>query len=235
MKNLILIITALSALSSCATGNTEIHLYTQGVSESEINRTTEILSESGYEIYLNDLDIPEDIKGPTIVYSPLNPHLSSVDSIKDILSDMGYKNIDLIPFRVDNHSYTRKHIGIYLHRYIPPSRSGVNIKSIMKEYHGVCHEADVFLNLVNINVFKLTRIEWDESSEKEIKSVSRGLWNIIDGDLYIYTNDHNMAFKINKFKEEQGGRNINVIKLTKKTDSSKITDCNFEYREIDYS
>lgn len=207
-----------------------------GSDQAELDRVHEGLSDLGFDITYNDLEIPESINGPTLVYSPLNSNITDVDLILGKLHDLGYADISLIEFHKDNHAYTKNNVGIYLHRFEKLRQSGMDIRPIMKEYHGLCPEHDELMDLEKIDVLELTRYEWQESSNAEVEHISNGTWHVLnDKELFLNIDGQQLSFKIEKYYAHANGRNYSVIKLINRSDENEITNCDFEYREILFS
>ncbi|WP_370979571.1 hypothetical protein [Agaribacterium sp. ZY112] len=97
-------------------GKPKIHLFLYGEYKNDSSRFLNAFGDGGYEVVLREGLPPPNQGSNFIIHSPdLSPdHFLEVDAVLGILHREGVKDILQYQYRLANHSYTSKNIGVYL-------------------------------------------------------------------------------------------------------------------------
>jgi len=218
------IIACLSVLVTACT-TTQVQLFTDGMSDTEINSVTSRLSDLNVETELNALPIPDEILTPTVMYSPTHTKLSQVEDISNQLIELGY-DVSLVSLSQGNHFYTSTNVGLYLkpRPYTPPE--GVSPKG--KEFNGDCKANDAYLTLNENDTFTLEMIGWDETINKELATTQTGTWYRSRDSIVLSSNAGEVELSLIQTKEEFDYGTVRGIRLSNFGEG--FNGCNFVYR-----
>lgn len=95
----------------------KIHLYLYSNLELESEKYIAAFTNKGYEVELRRGELPKQEEQSFIIHSPsmLNPnHYLDVESIVNILNEIGFSEINQYQYFLGKHSYTPPNIGVYL-------------------------------------------------------------------------------------------------------------------------
>lgn len=215
---------AMSYLNIAACASSQIHIFRAGVTDSDVAHVRAILEEAGYRVTLNTLPIPDNIVGPTLIYSPQHSRVQDVEHLGDMLMDMGY-SLHFATTGLGNHFYTAGNLGLYLTASSP---SYAEDSLVDRTYNGQCEENDAYLHFFR-GRFRLEMIDWDEDSNKELVTEKSGLWERDSNTVTLYLQDQHVDLFLTPLQYETQYSKIRGLRLV--NDSTALRGCSFEYRE----
>lgn len=218
-------VVAMVCLNITACTTPQIHIFRDGVTDSQVARLSSALEDEGYRVALNTLPIPEDIVGPTLVYSPQHSRVQEVERLGDLLLDLGY-SLNFATAGLGNHFYTQGNLGLYLTAAKP---SHAEDSLVGRTYNGHCKDNDAYLHFFS-GRFKVEIIDWDEAENQELVTETSGLWERKGNTVTLYLQDQQVALSLAPVQYETQYSKINGLKLTNNT--SALRGCSFEYREV---
>ena len=229
--NKLLLLLLCFLLVSCAT--TQVHLFTESLSEEETIEISRRLELQGYKVSLNTLPIPPGITKSTLVYSPLNKRIADIEHLLDIISDDDYGSPEIALVGLENHFYTRNNVGLYLFESGQRKQdlSESELRRYALEYYGHCKTGDSTLALKPDGSLKLDGYIWEEATQKEVTFSVEGTWMVSDKKILLTLNGNSpVAFSIQpsqgKNKHEQHYKSITLLR-DENTDF--YDDCDFVY------
>lgn len=97
-------------------GKPKIHLYLYGQVKSSSDKYIEVLRDAGYEVALRTGELPTDETKSFIIHSPgiNSSHYSDIQNIVELLQSVGINEIVEYQYSRGKHSYTQRHVGVYL-------------------------------------------------------------------------------------------------------------------------
>lgn len=224
MKQILSAIIVLFLLSACST--TRIHVFTQGLEPTELNRISEMLKEQGFRIHLVDLQ-PPDFANAAMIYSPANPQIDDLEKIRDLLFKIGYKDVDLIAVSKDNQSYTGRNVGLYLGELDATQKVEPPGQQMPTEFAGHCQSTDAYLKLYTNGNFDLDIISWDEF-EKEHTNKLSGRWEERGGILEFFADGSTVSeFQLESFVRTDKQNLYKKTQLTSIESTPELTGCQF--------
>lgn len=211
-------------LAACST--TQVHIFGEGMEPSEIGELQSVLESEGYEIALNSLPVPEEVRGPTLLYSPAHGNLGDVESLGNLLMTMGY-DIILEPVSRGNHFYTKRNVGLYLRPYQPDPAKGNTL--IGREFNGDCSAIDAYLQFGERR-FKVEFIGWDQVDQAETMRTEEGSWRREKDTVTLTMGLERVELELIPVKMTTQFGSFEGVKLLNR--SEKLESCNFVYREV---
>ena len=227
MRTFLLGLCLTGLISSCA--STQVHLFTEGLSQIETTTLTESLEDQGFEVIHNSLPIPEGIVTPTILYSPLHGNLGDVERLRELLGDTG-NWMELEPVSRGNHHYTGINVGVYPRAFTGGHRQ---ITVLGKELFGECPEDDVTLSLHRDLTFELTIYSWNETKNVEETTASTGTWWQHNDTVTLQLARTEIPLSILYLSGSTEYARVDGIKLQNLNTSKQIAGCDFVYKELD--
>lgn len=90
-----------------------IHVFSQHMSSRQFSRMGDVLTGNGFTVQENSIPVPVAFTETTIIYSPLVDS-RVIETLVEILSDLGYGSVTTIFSAAEYHSYHRNNLGIYV-------------------------------------------------------------------------------------------------------------------------
>lgn len=234
----------LITLVACAS-KVEVHVYSQAISQKDLDKVAQALSNEGFKITQNSIDIPKEINSHTLIIPPLVVDYSTIESVQATLAILGYENLNIINQTVEtigNHFYTINHLGLYL---VNPDQPDLPILQPLPQeelerinlshlYYSRsspgCLETEAELNLFAAGVGIIEIFEWNNDNSVKEEIYLDGEWIHSDTILTLHLFDKgNIKFEIEEFEESSSygqfkGINLNIIQ-----NETNLDSCNYRY------
>ena len=212
-------------VGGCA--RTQVHIFTNDLTTDNIQTIEHELQAMGFETVRNSLDVPEEIIGPTVMYSPRHRNIKQVEQLGNRLLALGYDLI-LMPAGRSNHFYTNNNVGLYLVPFNPAAQASMNPAG--REFNGKCPTVDAYLNLAIDDGYQLEIIVWDEASNTELIAKSTGTWQR-NGDIITLSgarngNNDKVELRLMPFTENTYTK-VTGLRLANQSES--LRGCDFVY------
>lgn len=211
-------------LAACST--TQVHIFRKDMDSGEISKVQRALETKGYEITLNSLPVPEEVRGPTLLYSPEHRNLEAVERLGNQLVAMGY-DIILEPVSRGNHFYTAGNVGLYLRPYQPDADKENTL--VGREFNGDCADLDAYLQFGQRR-FKVEFIGWDEAKQEEVTRTEEGTWRRQENIVTLIVGLERVDLELIPLKMTTQYGSVEGVKLLNR--SEKLEGCDFVYREV---
>lgn len=234
----------LTALVAC-TSKVEVHLYSQAIPQKDLDEVARILSNEGFRVTQNSIDIPKDINSHTLIAPALVVDYSTIESVQTTLAILGYKNLDIINQAVKtigNHFYTINHLGLYLvnpdqpDRPIPEPLSQEELEKVNLSHlyysrpSPGCLETEAELSLFAAGVGIIEIFEWNDDNSLKEEIYLDGEWIHSDAILTLHLFDiGNIKFEIEEFEENNSSVQLRGIKLNIIKNETNLNPCNYQY------
>lgn len=97
-------------------GKPKIHLYLYGQAKANSDKYIGVLRDAGYEVALRPGELPTDETKSFIIHSPgiNSSHYSEIQDLVELLQSVGVNEIVEYLYSRGKHSYTNRHVGVYL-------------------------------------------------------------------------------------------------------------------------
>lgn len=223
LRHIALTIAAI-ALTACAAPR--VHLFSAGVTQDEAQRIRAALESAGYVVAPSRLPVPDDIIGPTLVYSPQSSSIRQVERLDDLLMELGYA-VNLATAGVGNHFYTKGNLGLYLQAAASSPSSEDALAD--RTYNGQCKDLDAYLHFSS-GRFRFEIIDWDEEEGRELVTEKSGLWERRKNTVILYLEEEHVDLFLTPVRYTTQYSTISGIRLV--NDSDSLQGCSFEYREV---
>ncbi len=210
-------------VSACAT--TRVHLFTQGIAPEQLSRVSTSLRHHGFRVHLVDLQ-PPDLAGATLIYSPAHPRIADIDTIRATLSELGYTSLDPVAVGTENHSYSRRNVGVYLGQAETRRQPQSTEPQLPAEFSGNCDSDDAYLNLNPLGTFIIEIIGWDK---KEISTFLTGEWKKREETLELFLGKSTLQFRIENIERKDKHTRHQYMKLSQLNKPDTFGNCWFSY------
>ncbi len=224
----------LSAICFCilsCTAVPEVQLYTQYLSEEEVESVKRLLQQQNFKVVPNQVKVPDGLLQTSLIYSPLNRNIDQVNRLIDILSNSPFGVPQLELTGKENHYYGTNTVGLYI--VTDEHRKEKTLNSIYAlEYNGRCRSDDANLLLKEDGSATLLTYQWVDTNDNEVTIQCDGHWCYRDHLIYVAI-DNNQASEFAVLRREQSGeRGYKEIRLNNNGVVPFYDNCNFVYRAL---
>jgi len=235
MKKLVFTIICFSFLS--CTSRQVVHVFNQGYTPEEIGKVVHVIDGLGFDARLNHLEIPNQLSRTSIIYPPIVQRLSTIDTMRDSLSEIGFNDIELIYETQGEHYYSTENIGLYLlnPNYVRPVENDRSEESypgprLSRIYYSDCDSIEAELSLLPQGTAILEIYVWNERIDREQTQLIDGEWSITDNNIVFDLFDEgSIEFDFSEFSGRDDYGRYYGIHLEIEYNSTNLLSCDYRY------
>lgn len=239
--NLLLLIVLF--ISGCASP-TQVHIFSMGVDQGQIEYLGKLLEEKGYNVIPNELPVPASITRDTVIFPAIVQNFATVQLVESAMHDAGFRKVRLIRETEANHSYSTNNIGVYLVNpdsnasvastiEDPYSLGGSKATDFTFNYFSECSEGSIAqseLNLYPGGTAILEEFIWNENEGQEIVVTHDGEWSSEFNTVRVnYFDEGEQHFSISKHEGSNRFGPYEGITLVSTFSSIGIESCNYTH------
>lgn len=182
----------LCALSVAGCQPYAVQFFTSDVPQPEVTRVENALMDEGLEVVRNPGATPY-VAAPTVVYFPGRKSIRAANRSAEVLESLGYRNVRIEPFHLDNHEYSTRTIGIYL-RSSTTAVANRALPGVQRaSFGGGCDDHDVFLTLLEDGSFHLAI---ESGIETTAVDECAGHWRILDDEIHLTAEQFEASLRV---------------------------------------
>lgn len=220
-----------------------VHIYSLGLESSEAAEIREAIESAGFKARLNSLAPPENLRGPTLIYSPYRKDLADIDRLETLLAEIGY-TVLLEQESFGNHFYTRNNIGFFPNpvalEEVEDSNviqiPGAQMSLVGREFSADCgvENMDGYLLLEEGGRFTLDFLVWDDTKSQPDTETVSGNWELVGQLVQLSSAKEAAPFIIEASLDDNEGGNqermLAIIELHNVLSSSGVFhSCDFSH------
>ena len=241
----LLLVVLLFLMTGCLS-KPQVHIFTAGIEESEIEELSDLLVIEGIRVNPSSLPVPRQIRKHTIIFPALVKDFTMVELVKSTMAEAGYTDAQLIFETEGNHHYSTDNIGVYLvnpdFKRIDANRlsdpfaiGGEDAMDLTFNYFSECpqgSEAQSELNLFPSGVVLLEEFVWDDKRNREDSIVHDGEWESDFETVYLhFFNGGELRYSIEKHSGTNRFGQFQGLTLKNSYSTMNIENCDYTYRK----
>jgi len=220
------LLSATAILTGCASP-TAVHIYGKYLENEDRNQLQEKLLALGYDVQINELDVPVDVQNNSVLYSLMLKDNKAVEQITDVAQQSGFKVTSHLPLTRSNHWYTKDSVALIL---FPESASSERFyaQDLQVTFKSSGCEQNYTMEFNADGSYQLSGYDWSEEEQRYLS----GNWFYRQYpyvELKFKEGGHSHTyFEIKTSNEQDQISKIDYIRLTSLNPSMFLFDCVLE-------
>lgn len=172
-RKLLTSLTIMLLLTACAQ-QTQVHLYTKYAEPEQVAALSNALIAAKFDVSTNTLDIPNDIRQSSVLYSPLLKSREDLATVKTIAEQHGWQNLQETSLVSGNHWYTKNTMALFLLPEGEVGKQRIASRDLENTYHSRNCSEDVQIVFKPNGRYQLTL----KSPNKNQQAFAKGKWRV---------------------------------------------------------